>query len=169
MRLAQRSPHCHLLWLQKMRATATWTQACCWGHGEKVPPHLGCPAGRCPEDGQVVGARGLRLVEARTGVWGPLPQHWRPGPESNTGSLRTRPDSAGPRDRLTLCLGPGGSSTCGARLKQTPQDQVRKLDCIRATGRTSGEADGWQPAWGTRSSSRGGGGRGRGRADGSTG
>lgn len=47
-------------------------------------------------------------MEARTGVWEPPPQHWRLGPKSNIGSLRTRPDSAGPRDRLALCVGGRG-------------------------------------------------------------
>lgn len=106
VRLAQRYQHCHLCCHrpQKLRATAAWTQTRCWGTWRKCPPP-GRPAGRHPKDGQAVGASGLHLSEAWTGVWGLPPQHWCPGPRSDAGASRTHPDCAGPRDRLSLCLG----------------------------------------------------------------
>lgn len=67
-------------------------------------------------------------MEARTGVWEPPPQHWRLGPKSNIGSLRTRADSAGPGTDSPCVWEAGGSRTCAASLKQTPQGQVCKLD-----------------------------------------
>ena len=80
VQLAQRSPHCHLLWLQKLRAAATWTQARCWGTWGESAPYLGCPAGRRSKDGQA----------------------------GEPGASRTRPDPAGPGDILTLRLGGRG-------------------------------------------------------------
>ena len=91
----------------------------------KCPPP-GRPAGLCSKDGQV-GASGLHLSEAWTRVWGLPPQHWCPGPKSDAGASRTHP-VLHPGTDSACVWGAGSSSLHGASLKQTPQDQVRKLD-----------------------------------------